>query len=225
MGTMNSKTKIAFCGAVGNNILEAQKKLQASMDDLYAVANAAKYAAVDRVYNVIAELSSEFSAVFEKDKKTLVEIMEGLTKRTDIGEEFVANAKKTLAEIEAIPGAVSFDKITAERDGSEVWDTAMQARVNEGLFAWVGIRKTWIEAFSEAYKGIDDDEFKTAVKPIGKANEEFTNSLVKNVNTIEEALTELGVDIDKFNASVGDAASTTGIGAAEVKVDLKGADY
>lgn len=225
MGTMNSKTKVGFCGAVGNNIVEAQKKLQASMDDLYAITNAAKYAAVDRVYNVIAALSSEFSATLEKDKKTLVEIMEGLTKRTDIGDEFVANAKKTLAEIEAIPGPVSFDKVTAERDGSEVWDPAMQTRVNEGLFAWVGIRKTWIEAFSEAYKGIEDEEFRAAVKPIGKANEEFTNSLVKNVNTIEEALTELGIDIDKFNASVGDASSSTGIGAAEVKVNLKGAEF
>lgn len=225
MGTMNSKTKVGFCRAIGNNILEAQKKLQSSMDDLYAITNAAKYAAVDRVYNVIAGLSSEFSTVLEKDKKTLIEITEGLSKRTDIGAEFVADAKKTLQELEAISGAVSFDKVTAERDGSEVWDTAMQTRVNEGLFNWVAIRKTWIEAFSDAYKGIEDEEFRTAVKPIGKANEEFTNSLVKDVNTIEEALTELGVDIDKFNASVGDASASTGISAVDVKVDLKGADF
>lgn len=223
--TMNSKTKVAFCGNVGNNIIEVQKKLQSCMDDLFATANTAKYAAVDRVYNVLAECSTEYSTVLEKNKKTLMEICEGLTKRTDIGEAFVADAKKTLAELEAIPGAVSFDKITAERDGSEIWDSAMQSRVNEGLFAWVGIRKTWIEDLSSAFKAVDDEEFQAAIKPIGKSNEEFTNSMVKNVNTVEEALTELGVDIDKFLAGVTDTAAATGIGATEVKVDLKGASY
>lgn len=223
--TINSKNKVAFCGKVGESILETQKKLQGCMDDLYATATAAKYAAVDRAYNGLAELSSEFSNVLAKNKKTLVEICEGLVKRTDVGETFVADAKKTLAELEAIPGAVTFEAITAERDGSEVWDSAMQNRTNEGIFAWVNVRKVWIEELSTSFNGIEDDEFKSAIKPIGKSNEEFTNSIVSNVNKLEEAFAELGIDIDKFINSVNDTATSTGIGATEVKVDLKGASY
>lgn len=223
--TISSKTKVAFCGKVGESIIATQKKLQGCMDDLYATAGAAKYAAVDRAYNGLAELSTELSNVLDKNKKTLIEICEGLSKRTDVGEAFVAEAKKTLAELESIPAAVSFDAITAERDGSEVWDAAMQARTNEGVFTWVNVRKTWIEELSDAFKGIEDEEFQAAIKPIGKSNEEFTNSIVSNVNKIEDAFTELGIDIDKFLGSVGDISTSTGIGATEVKVDLKGASY
>lgn len=225
MGTMNSKTKVAFCRTVGEQIIATQKKLQNNMDDLTAIANAAKYAAVDRAVNAINKLSEEFGEVLTKNKKTLIEICEGLTKRTDIGEAFVADAKKALSELEGIGNLSSFDPITVERDGSEIWDSAMQSRVNDALFVWVGVRKDWIEELAAAFKGIEDDEFKTAVKPIGKANEEFTNSIVKNVNAIEDAFTELGVDIQKFLGSVSDTATSTGIGTAEVKVDLKGASY
>lgn len=223
--TMASATKVAFCGNIGNSIMDVQKKIQSTMDDLHATATAARYAAVDRVYNALATCSSEFFSVLDANKKTLVEICEGLSKRTDVGEAFVASAKKTLAELESIPGPVTFDPINAERAGDEVWDASMQARVNEGMSAWVAIRKTYIEDYSSAFKGIEDEEFAAAVKPIGKANEEFTNSMVVNVNGIEDALTELGLDISKFISSISDTATSTGIGATDVKVNVKGADY
>lgn len=222
--TMSSKTKVAFCQTTGENIVETQKKIKTTLEELHSVANSAKYAAVDRVHNCIAELSNEFGEVLDKNKKTLVEILEGLVKRTDVGEAFVASAKKALAEVESIPKTETFELIRAERDGEEVWDSSMQSKTADAIFAWTAVRKVWIENLADSFKKIEDDVFRDAVKPIGKSNEEFTNSIVANVNKIEDALTELGINIDKFIGSVSDTASSTGIGSANVKVDLQGAD-
>lgn len=223
--SMSSKTKVAFISGVGASIVEANKKLSTVMEEVHGVANSAQYAAVDRVYNVLADLSTMFSDVLcNKDKKVLLSIAEGLTKRTDVGEAFVSSAKKTRDEIESIPASTTFDKINVERDGSETWDSGMRGRLTDAIETWANIRKTFITDFSASFSKIEEEEFRTAVKPIGRANEEFTNSIAKNVNNITEALEELGISTDKFNANVTETATSTGIEEANIKPNLMGFD-
>lgn len=223
--SMSSKTKVDFIKGVGESIVEASKKLNTAMEEARAVANSAKYAAVDRVYNTLATLSTDFSEMMcKEDKKVLTEIIEQLEKRTDIGEAFVTYAKKTKSEIEGIPSPNSFDKITDERDGSEVWDSGMQARLSDVIDVWSKIRADFITSFAEAFRKIEEEEFRASVKPIGKSNEEFTNSIAKNVKLIDDALTELGISTDKFNASVSDTSSSAKIEDTTVKPNLMGAD-
>ena len=224
--SMTSKTKLAFVKGVTESIVETQKKLNASVEELSSIANTAKYSAVDRVYNVIAELSIQFSEILlSKDKKVLLSISEALEKRTDIGTAFVSDAKKVKPEVEGIPSPVVYDKITAERDGSETWDTSMASRLDECLTAWNKHKLDFIVSFSESYKKIEEEEFKESVKPIGVANENFTNSIAVAATKIEDALQELNISIDKFKSGISEVSSSAGIGEANVKIDLQGADF
>lgn len=224
--SMSSKTKVGFVGKTTENIITTQKRLSATLEEMRTVANSAKYAAVDRVYNALAELSTSFSEVLcVKDKKVLTEIIDGLVKRTDIGESFVASAKKTKGEVESIPNAVTYEKITVEREGDETWDASMAARLDTAITEWTNVRKDFIVEFSDAFKGIEEEEFRTSVKPIGKANEEFTNSIVSSVQKVSDALAELNIDINKFNANMADTTSSANIGTADVKVNLQAADF
>lgn len=222
--TMSSKTKVAFCGSTGELIVDTKKAISNGVEELKSVATAAQYAAADRVYNAVVEISNEFEVVLDKNKKTLTEILTSLTKRTDIGEAFVASAKKALADVEGISGATVYEAITAERDGSETWDKSMQSRMEDAVLAWVKTRNNWIVGLSESFKKIEDPSFKEAILPLCKRNEEFTNSVASNANKIADALNELGISLDKFIGATAETASLASVGAVNVKVDLNGAD-
>lgn len=223
--SMSSATKLAFVTTVTEAILTAQKKTQSAMDSVKAIADKAQYAATDRVYNTLSQMTNSLGETFQADKKTLTEITEELTKRTDVGTAFVSNAKKTLGEVESIPKMAEFSAITAERDGNETWDSGMSGQLNDAIEQWNKARFDFINAFAEGFKKIEEEEFRASVKPIGTKNEEFTNSLARALNRIEDALDELGVTIDKSNTNVSSTASSTSIESADsIKPDLMGAD-
>jgi len=222
---MSSATKLAFINKVTESINETMKKTTAAMDTVKAVADKAQYAAVDRVYNTLAEMSNQFGETFAADKKTLTEVAEALTKRTDIGDAFVANAKKTLGNVESISKMSEYAAITAERDGNETWDNGMAAQLNDAIDGWNKTRLDFISEVAEGWKGITEEEFKASTKPLCVKNEEFTNSLARAINRVKDALDELGITIDKFQTDVSSVASSTSVESADsIKPDLMGAD-
>lgn len=223
--SMSSATKVAFITTVTEAILDTQKKTQSAMDTIKAVTDKAQYAATDRVYNTMAQMSNNLGEAFQADKKVLAEIAEELTHRTDVGTAFVANAKKALAEVESIPKMAEYSAITAERDGNETWDNGMAGQLNDAIEQWNKARFDFINSFADGFKKIEEEEFRASVKPIGSKNEEFTNSLARALNRIQDALDELGISIDKFQANVSSASSSTSIDSADsIKPDLMGAD-
>ena len=127
-------------------------------------------------------------------------------------------------ENKGISGAVTYEVITAERDGSETWDKSMQTRMEDAVLNWVKIRNNWIVGLSDSFKKIEDPSFKEAILPLCKRNEEFTNSVASNANKIADALNELGISLDKFIGATAETASSAAVGAVNVKVDLSGAD-
>ena len=224
--SMSSKSKLTFVNNVVTAISEARAKISQAVDEIKSVSDSAQYAAVDRVYNAVADLSTQFSDVTcNKTKKVLLEIAEQLCKRNDIGTAFVMSAKRAQSNVESIPSPQSWEPIKTERDGDEVWNPAMATRLESAIDSWSKARRQYIESLSEAFGTIAEEEFKTSVKPIGQANEEFTNSTVTTINSIGDALSELNIDIGKFQASVSESASSSGIETANVKVDLRGADF
>lgn len=223
--SMSSKTKVQFVQTAAESILDTQKRLSNAMETIKGVADKAQYAACDRVYNTIAELTESFGETMKADKVTLTEVMETLVKRTDVGEAFVQQAKKVKNEVESIPTLQSFDKITAERDGSETWNSSMSASLDDAIGQWSKARLDFIQGFANGFKKIEEEEFKEAVKHVCVKNEEFTNSMVKKVNTINDALAELGIAVTKLTGSVSEAASSVKIAdASAIKPNLMGAD-
>jgi len=223
--SMSSKTKVQFVEKVGESIVTVQKQLTNAAEEIKAIANKAQYAACDRVYNAVAEVNNAFAETLAADKETLVSVMEVLVKRTDVGEAFVASAKKTKSEIESIPRMAEADKIVAERDGSEVWNSSSATALEDALGVWSKARLEFIASFAESFSKIEEEEFKDSVKPIGKKNEEFTNSVVAVSNSINEALTELGVTVTKFTGQISDVSSSVKVAdASSVKPNLMGAD-
>ena len=224
MGTINSKSKLTFCEGITLGLTETKAKLISRTDDIKAVASKAKYAAMDRVFNVFATLSNEFTDVMTSTNEATKEILEVLVKSTDVGEEFVANAKKGLANAEDFTAPAEFALITGTRDGNEIWDSAAQTSAQESMSKWILTRKEYIEEIATSFKGIEDEQFKDAVKIIGKKNEEFTNSLVSNLARVQEALTELGINLDKNIADIGNTASSLKVGGVSASVNLQGAE-
>lgn len=220
--SMSSKEKVAFIVSATELITATFTKIKGAMDTTESIAQSSNYAAMNRVYNSLATLTNILGEVFTEDKKILAEVATTLTKRTDVGETFVASAKKALADVEAIPAMPEYSPKSTDGDGSEGWNGSKAAELNSAVDVWNSSKRDFILELGDAFRKIQEEEFRQSLLPLCKKNETFTNALADSIKSLNDNLDELEGVVAKLTAETADAASSFKAEEVNLKPNLMG---
>lgn len=221
--TVNSKQKVAFCVNLATEIADTRKKIAAKTEDVKAVAGVAKMAATDRIYNGVAELSTQFNEALTKSATAALDLLQEIKANANlIGEDFNASVTKAIGEVEGVLKADTYAPISAARDGEEKWTDKEAEQLQSALTSYLAVRRTYIENLAAETKKIDDEGFVATTRVIGKANEEFTNSIAAFYKKLQAEIDTLNGLLGKQAMNLNDIASSMNIGTADVKVSVTG---
>lgn len=226
MGTStNSKAKVQYALDYAGLSRKIGNKLVENMNELESLTHKAKYAAMDRAYNSFATVSKEFGGLLKATNGTIYENLEELSKNSYTGEAFTASVKKAMDEVADAKGIIyDFNAIVDDRDGEELWTPEIQTQVRGVMASIIQGRKEYILELGEISAKAKDEEWSKVYHEIGRNNEEFTNSWARMFKKMEDALTEIGIDLNTELEDITANAGKTAVEAAATNVNLKGSE-
>ena len=198
--SIQSGQKIKYLEEGLQLIRNSRRSLAEAMTDCRKVANDVSMAAVDRAYNGMVAISAGFNDLLDKTQTGYSSIAEALANRAGIvGGEFKTQINALVDEYASLaPGEVFTIKEESSGLEDNLTDTTRK-QFDEAIEKVMQVRYNYIISLSEVTQGcMSDEDFRTVIIPLGTASEEFCNqTLVKTFTSIQEALEQMGIFMDK----------------------------
>lgn len=217
--SIESGKKLEYINTVGEFLDVARKNTIKTVEEIGAVANEARVAVADRVYNVIADIANAQLEVISTGGDGLVKLAESLQKGSSVGPALVAGAKK--AESEWAPLAAKSEEIARTSDSvidgrglDENWTNAVQTKFTDSCRAFIQVRANLMRDVADATAKLKTADFGDVYMSFGRKLEASCNEVTDKFNGTMEVFAAAGINIDKMQEDA--RASTASVG----KVDM-----
>lgn len=217
--SIESGKKLEYINTVCEFLDVAKKNTIKTVDEISAVANEARVACADRVYNVIADVANAQLEVISTAGDGLVKLAESLQKGNSVGPALVAGAKK--AEDECAPLAAKTediprisDAVIDERGLDENWTNSMQTKFTDACRAFIQVRANLMRDVADATAKLKTADFGDVYMSFGRKLEGACNEVTDKFNGTMDVFAAAGINIDKMQEDA--RASTSSVG----KVDM-----
>lgn len=214
MGTLtNSAKKNEFIAGIAEIVMDTVRDTDKAVDELYAVANKAKRQVMDKATNFLLQTTGSESGLFSILVATAdqaIEMGEVFGKSKTLAPERRAAIKKAVDQAQEARHAASkeYDLVPLSDDSEDNWVAAVQGEATLAIKSLLTARKNYIVAFHDLYTKTKSDETAEIYRKIGKANEEFCNTVAIAFGGIQKELEADGIDIAGMLGDVSETAQS-----------------